>query len=84
MVSAQIGHYVFVLTLLHHGDLLLDGRNVIAWRKQTEVLCVIWGELGGTFKIIAPRSLFKKVSVCLSVSVVEILACAKILICVFI
>lgn len=29
VVSAQIGHYVFVLTLLHHGDLLLDGRDVI-------------------------------------------------------
>lgn len=29
MVAAKVGHYVFVLALLHHGDLLLDGRDVI-------------------------------------------------------
>lgn len=39
MVSAQVGHDVLVLTLLHHGDLLLDGRDVIAWQRQTD-LCV--------------------------------------------
>lgn len=40
MVSAQVGHYVFVLALLHHGDLLLDGCDVITCQRETEVLSV--------------------------------------------
>ena len=30
VVAAKIGHNVFVLALLHHGNLLLDGCDVIA------------------------------------------------------
>lgn len=29
VVAAEVRHDVFVLALLHHGDLLLDGRDVV-------------------------------------------------------
>lgn len=41
VVRAQVGHYVFVLALLHHGDLLLDGRDVVTCQEQKQSACLI-------------------------------------------
>lgn len=35
VVAAEIRYDVFVLALLHHGNLLLDGRNVVTWQTDS-------------------------------------------------
>lgn len=48
VVTAEVGHNVFVLALLHHGDLLLDRCDVITWtdRQVSECFLSHWAGVG--------------------------------------
>lgn len=41
VVAAEVGNDVFVLALLHHRDLLLDGCDVITWADREVSECFL-------------------------------------------